>query len=112
MVDPSARHGTAEERAKQPINRLRSARRRLPAQAVGRVYGELWRQLEDQAGRCGRGAHDLGKLRLQADLLNALNDTAEEGLATDNFFSPNFGRPIAFIDPRRAMVSVRLNLGR
>jgi Carboxypeptidase regulatory-like domain len=38
--------------------------------------------------------------------------TREEGLATDNFFSPNFGRPTAFVDPRRAMASVRLNLGK
>ena len=49
---------------------------------------------------------------LLLDVLNALNDTAEEGLATDNFYSPNFGRASAFVDPRRAMLSVRLNLGR
>jgi hypothetical protein len=53
-----------------------------------------------------------GRVELLLDLLNALDDTAEEGLATDNFFSPNFGRPIAFVDPRRAMISARLNLGR
>jgi hypothetical protein len=46
------------------------------------------------------------------DVLNALNDTAEEGLATDNLFSPNFGVGTVFMDPRRAMVGVRLNLGR
>jgi len=46
------------------------------------------------------------------DVLNALNDTAEEGIATDNQFSPNFWQPTVFMDPRRAMVSVRLNLGR
>jgi hypothetical protein len=45
-------------------------------------------------------------------VLNALNDTAEEGLATDNLFSPNFGQGTVFVDPRRAMISVRLNLGR
>ena len=46
------------------------------------------------------------------DVLNALNDTAEEGLATDNLFSPNFGQATVFVDPRRAMLSVRVNLGR
>ena len=46
------------------------------------------------------------------DVLNALNDTAEEALATDNRFASNFGRPTLFMDPRRAMVGVRLNLGR
>ena len=44
--------------------------------------------------------------------LNALNDTAEEGLATDNLFSTNFARPTVFVDPRRAMLGVRLNVGR
>ena len=51
-------------------------------------------------------------IELLFDVLNALNDTAEEALATDNLFSPNFGQPVVFMDPRRAMLSVRLNLGR
>jgi hypothetical protein len=54
----------------------------------------------------------LGRVELLLDVLNALDDTAEETLATDNQFSPNFARGVAFVDPRRAMVSVRLNLGR
>jgi len=45
-------------------------------------------------------------------VLNALNDTAEEGLATDNLFSPGFAQPTVFLDPRRAMLGARLNLGR
>ena len=51
------------------------------------------------------------RIELLFDVLNALNDTAEEALATDNLFSPNFGQPTVFMDPRRAMLSVRLNLG-
>ena len=51
-------------------------------------------------------------VELLVDVLNVLNDTAEEGLATDNIESLNFGRPAIFIDLRRAMVSMRLNLGR
>ena len=54
----------------------------------------------------------VGRIELLVDVLNALNDTAEEGLATDNLFSPNFGQGTVFMDPRRAMVGVRLNLGR
>jgi hypothetical protein len=46
------------------------------------------------------------------DVLNLLNDTAEEAVASDNLFSVTFGRPTQFIDPRRAMLGVRLNLGR
>ena len=54
----------------------------------------------------------LGRIELLLDVLNVLNDTAEEGLASDNLFSPNFGQATVFMDPRRAMVGVRLNLGR
>jgi hypothetical protein len=54
----------------------------------------------------------VARIELLVDVLNVLNDTAEEGLASDNLFSPNFGQPTTFIDPRRAMVSVRFNLGR
>jgi hypothetical protein len=54
----------------------------------------------------------VGRVELLVDVLNALNDTAEEALASDNLFSPNFGHPTVFMDPRRAMLSVRLNLGR
>jgi hypothetical protein len=53
-----------------------------------------------------------GRVEVLLDILNVLNDTAEEGLATDNLFSPTFGQPTVFVDPRRAMLGVRLNLGR
>ena len=51
------------------------------------------------------------RVEVLLDVLNVLNDTAEEGLATDNLFSANFGQPSAFVDPRRVMLGVRLNLG-
>lgn len=53
----------------------------------------------------------LGRIEVLVDVLNALNDPAEEALATDNLFGPTFGRGVAFVDPRRAMVGIRLNLG-
>ena len=52
------------------------------------------------------------RIELLMDVLNALNDTAEEGLGSDNYAASNFGQPNVFIDPRRAMLGVRLNLGR
>jgi hypothetical protein len=33
----------------------------------------------------------VGRVELLVDLLKVLKDNAEEGLATDNLFSPNFG---------------------
>jgi hypothetical protein len=53
----------------------------------------------------------VGRLELLLDVLNALNDTAEEDLASDNLFATNFGQPTVFMDPRRAMLGVRLNIG-
>ena len=55
---------------------------------------------------------DVARVELLMDMLNLLNDTAEEGLATDNLFSSTFGQPTVFMNPRRAMVSARFNLGR
>jgi hypothetical protein len=53
----------------------------------------------------------VGRIEVLVDVLNALNQRAEEALTTDNFFSQNFGQGSVFMDPRRAMVGVRLNLG-
>ena len=52
-----------------------------------------------------------GRVELLVDVLNVLNTTAEEELATTNLFASNFGRPTVFTDPRRAMVGVRFKLG-
>ncbi|MEO5742919.1 MAG: TonB-dependent receptor, partial [Vicinamibacterales bacterium] len=52
------------------------------------------------------------RIELLLDVLNVLNDRAEEGLASDNVFSPNFQKPTLFMDPRRVMLGARLNLGR
>jgi hypothetical protein len=55
---------------------------------------------------------DIGRVELLMDVLNLLNDTAEEGLVTDNRFSPTFGQPSVFVNPRRVMLGARLNVGR
>jgi TonB-dependent receptor-like protein len=54
---------------------------------------------------------NVGRVDVLLDVLNALNDTAEETIATDNFFGSTFRQPTIFMDPRRAMIGVRLNLG-
>lgn len=58
------------------------------------------------------GLAGAGRVEVLLDILNVLNDTAEEGIATDNLFSPTFAQPTLFVDPRRAMLAVRINLGR
>ena len=75
--------------------------RRLPAQTL----------LDIRMSRTMSGG-GMGQVDLFVDVLNALNDTAAEGLQTDSYFNANFGRPTVFMDPRRAMVGVRLRLGR
>jgi hypothetical protein len=52
------------------------------------------------------------RIELLVDMLNALNDKAEEGLVDDNFFSSNFALPSVFIDPCRAMLAVRFTFQR
>lgn len=67
-----------------------------------------------RAFRTGR----LGRLELLVDVLNALNETAEEGIVADVLTTatiprvPTFGVLNAFVDPRRAMVGIRIDLGR
>jgi hypothetical protein len=59
-----------------------------------------------------------GTMDLRLDVLNVLNDDAAESLQSDVLFdsanvrNKTFGQPLTFVDPRRAMISVRLNLGR
>jgi TonB dependent receptor len=53
-----------------------------------------------------------GSVDMILDVLNLLGDSAAEALVSDNFASETFGRPRLFIDPRRAMLGVRLNLVR
>jgi TonB dependent receptor len=53
-----------------------------------------------------------GRVELLLDVLNLLNDTAEEALVSDVLASATFGRPRSFVDPRRAMIGARLYLGR
>ncbi|HEX2280500.1 MAG TPA: TonB-dependent receptor, partial [Thermomicrobiales bacterium] len=53
-----------------------------------------------------------GRFELLIDVLNALNDTAEEEIATDYVFSPHLGQATRFVDPRRLMIGIRLNMGR
>jgi hypothetical protein len=67
--------------------------------------------LDVRASRVVLNTHGT-RVEVLIDVLNVLNETAEESLATDNQFSTNFGLPTLFVDPRRAMVAVRLGLGR
>ena len=57
-------------------------------------------------------------VELLVDVLNALNESAEESIVSDVQTSetvrlnPTFGQPNAFVDPRRVMLGVRFNLGK
>jgi hypothetical protein len=55
---------------------------------------------------------NVAQVELRLDVLNLLNDTAGESVETDVLFDQAFGRANIFMDPRRAMVSVALTLGR
>jgi hypothetical protein len=53
-----------------------------------------------------------GRVELALDVLNILNDTAEESIRSSVYNAATVGVADVFIDPRRAMLSVRLHLGR
>jgi hypothetical protein len=69
--------------------------------------------------RVSRPIHTGGTVRIEvlADVLNALNEAAEEGIANDTLATvtdarvSNFGVPNVFVDPRRMMLGVRFNFG-
>ena len=133
-AERSAAHAARDGQRRRAADRLRGRRQpaALQRQAVGGHGADraaagrpahparaarLAPAVVADAARSARVADDLAsaartRSSCSLDVLNALNDTAEEGLATDNLFSPNFGQPNSFIDPRRAMLGVRLNLGR
>jgi hypothetical protein len=50
-----------------------------------------------------------GHVDLLFDVLNVLDETANEAIATDNRFSTTYGTPTIYVDPRRAMVGVRVS---
>ena len=58
------------------------------------------------------------RIELLFDVLNALNDAAEESIISDTRVTetvksnPTFGQPNAFVDPRRVMLGLRINLGK
>ena len=52
------------------------------------------------------------RIEFLLDVFNLFENTAEESMASDNLFSANFGQPNVFVDPRRVMLGVRLNLGK
>ena len=56
-------------------------------------------------------------VQLLFDLLNALNETAEENIASDIMVTESakpstFGQANAFVDPRRVMLGIRINVGK
>ena len=55
---------------------------------------------------------DAGRVELLMDVVNLLNDTAEEALVSDVLGSATFGRQRSFVDPLRAMIGARLHFGR
>ena len=48
----------------------------------------------------------VGRIDLRLDVLNALNDTAEESIRSEVYNAATVGQANIFIDPRRAMLSV------
>ena len=80
--------------------------RRLPAQTL----------LDLRLSRTIRSG-SVGRIELLLDVLNLLDEGAEESIVSDVLTTPavdrvpEFGQPNVFVDPRRAMLGVRINFG-
>jgi hypothetical protein len=48
------------------------------------------------------------RAELLVDVLNVLNEAAEEAVISRNVFSPNFAEGSRFVEPRRAMLGLRV----
>ena len=75
--------------------------RRLPSQTL----------LDFRVSRAFRAGRQ-HRIDIMLDVFNALNDASWESIETDDYFAgDHFGAGNVFVDPRRAMLSVRWNLG-
>lgn len=98
---PPARHRPAGPPLPAPVTAHRvllpQGDQRVPLEARGshRLSPQTLLDFRMSRDACG----DAGRLLLLLDMLNFLDDNAEEGLVTDIFFISNFGRPAAFLDP-------------
>ena len=111
LVAANAQHVSGKPWARAELIRLRQGDTRLLLEPRGsqRLSSQTLVDLRlSKTVRAGRGS----RIELLLDILNALDDTAEEGLVTDYVSRRNFGQPTLFIDPRRAMFGVRVELGR
>lgn len=51
---------------------------------------------------------ETGKFEILADILNLLNETAEQDIQSRNAFSSNLGLGDSWVDPRRAIIGVKI----
>lgn len=82
--------------------RLRQGNQRIALEPRGTRRLESQTLLDLRVSRAFRfGA--AARIELLMDALNLLNETAGEGLVSDDLYSPTFGQPTLFVDPRRVM---------
>jgi hypothetical protein len=111
VVAANLQHVTGKPWARAELVRLRQGDTRILLEPRGSRRLSSQTLLDLRLSRTIRWG-DTARIELLLDVLNALNDTAEEGLVTDYASRRNFAQPTLFIDPRRAMVGVRVDLGR
>jgi hypothetical protein len=110
-VAANAQHVSGKPWARAELVRLKQGDTRVLLEPRGsqRLSSQTLLDLRlSKTVRVGRAS----RIELLLDVLNALDDSAEEGLVTDYVSRRNFGQPTLFIDPRRAMLGVRVEMGR
>jgi hypothetical protein len=102
--------------ASAQVNLNQNARQRILIEPRGTRRLEAQSLLDLRVSRAIRIADAL-RVELLCDVLNALNDAAAESIVTDTLMSESvfittFNQPNAFVDPRRVMLGIRVNLGK
>ena len=116
VLAANLQHFTGKPWAASALVRLEGANRRILIEPRGsrRLSSQSLLDVRlSRTFRFGAGA----RIDVMLDVLNVLDDAAEESLVSDvllteTAMNASFGSPNVFMDPRRAMLSARIGLGR
>ena len=108
LIGANFRYFTGKPWASQASVRLPQGRQRIYLEPLGTRRLSSQSILDLRISKIFRFG-DNGKFEILTDILNLLNETAEENIASRNFFSDNLGVGNRWVDPRRAFIGVKIS---
>ncbi len=107
LIGANYRYFTGKPWASQARPRLPQGRQTIYLEPLGSRRLSSQNNLDLRVSKIFRFG-EAGKFELFADILNVLNETAEEDIASRNAFSSNLGEGNRWVDPRRAFIGVKV----